>query len=640
MSETEDNYLYFRALFMAGEITLQVDDDISQTFLKKAKEVSRKDFLQNSNRIWKIVHGIELTDEEKHRGYDYYEERMNQKVEDGVLFGFSGESEDFVSKQSWSNEVRIVNTYLASIAHRRGDNQLSKLLEKQADLITETADPDPLNEGSTHVNSYISIIWPEQLNNSRNGDKTMISKRRYKPDYRRNSAIQIARKAGSDLRAGKLDDALQQYEKANTILLEIFTDGDSGLFYDLDDVAGDVDAIRINIQKECARDLGINYSEMIGCISINERDPRIFEYIEKMISYGEIYDNHRNNLQSKSTLEENFLNAAKVYMSFDKPHKYGDTILDYIDKYLTYRVEAHQKGEKTDASIMDERKIADTIIYSVLTENPELGSDFVDCLLEQSNATVKANDFNGFLDLTNLARNLLQWMYSHFYRWEGKKCSLESIYVNNTENQCMLWEQHGMNDRLRADVDILCSILPNISEPDNIVRATLSIMRYFMVLFRDGEYGTAAQYAEKCIDALNSVKTKVSDKVFLDVYSKLVPAYSESAQYYAAIRVASTEETILNKLMESLDINDRRIAISERMILFLNYAIIYSKKGEPIEGEKYLKKAEALAADYREIALSQNGLLERIQFFRKNGLPKEQSSKNAEREYRQYKSDM
>lgn len=638
MARSEDSYLYFRALFMAGELTWQVDDEKSKMYLKKAKEVSRKEFLHNPNRIWKKVHGIELTDEEKRRGYDYYESLTNQKVDGEVLFGFSGESEDFVSEQSWSNEVRIINNYLADIARRQGNIQMSKLLEQQAELITQTADPDPLNEGNTKVNSYLSIILPNQLDDFQNERKTLFPKRRYKPDYRRNSAIQICKKASSYLKEGRFDDALIQYEKANTILYEIFADGESGLFYDLDDVVGNVDVIKVKIQKECARDLGINYASMLRCISITEEDSRIFEYIKKMIGYGEIYDDHCNNLQSKSTLEENYLNAAKIYMSLDNIHDYADTILQYIDKYLTYRVEAHQKGEKTDESIMEERKSADTIIYTILTTKPEMGSDFVNRLLEQSNETVTANDFNGFVDLTNLARNLLQWMYSHSYTWKGDKCSLESIYVNNTENQCMIWEQHGMHDRLKADVDILCSILPNITNAENIVHATLSIMRYFMVLFREGEYATAVQYAEKCILALKNVESEVSVKVFLDVYSKMVPAYSESAQYESAIRTAVLEEKILDELMVSDDSDNQRIAITERIILYLNYAIIYSRKESLDEAKEYLNKAEALASEYSEIAAAQNGLIERIHYFRKNGLPKSKTLKNPEKEYRFYKS--
>ena len=79
-------------------------------------------------------------------------------------------------------------------------------------------------------------------------------------------------------------------------------------------------------------DLGINYASMLRCISITEEDSRIFEYIKKMIGYGEIYDDHCNNLQSKSTLEENYLNeTGKINYHAFKPVLFEFPTYEYLE---------------------------------------------------------------------------------------------------------------------------------------------------------------------------------------------------------------------------------------------------------------------------------------------------------------------
>lgn len=95
---------------------------------------------------------------------------------------------------------------------------------------------------------------------------------------------------------------------------------------------------------------------------------------------------------------------------FECSNIYYKRILHDIDNYLTFRVEAHQKGEKTNQYIMKRRGIADCILYKIISENPQIGPQITDILLKQSNATVKANDFYGFVDLTILVENILKWM--------------------------------------------------------------------------------------------------------------------------------------------------------------------------------------------------------------------------------------
>ena len=167
-----------------------------------------------------------------------------------------------------------------------------------------------------------------------------------------------------------------------------------------------------------------------------------------MISWGQVYDDYRNNKQSKTDLEHYYLLSAEVYGLFDKKVHFGRIVRD-IDQYLSYRLEAHLKGAQTDDEIIEDRVKANRILYQAVINNPQAGSQITDLLLRQSNASVKANDFNGFLQLTYLVENLLKWTWKNNLDFVGTHCSLENIFYNNISNQCMLWEQHHMDERLK-----------------------------------------------------------------------------------------------------------------------------------------------------------------------------------------------
>lgn len=313
-----DNYHYFRALFEAGELAYLHDIDIAYTYLLEARSISKANFQQHPNRIWKTLHGIELTKEEKRRGYSYYEKTFGDTFDsDQIMFGFQDEIEDFELEQSWSTEIRVINNYLANICRIKGEIQKAEKLEAESKKIIHMADPDPHHIGQNKITPYITVIWPDELKDIENGEKKTAKKRAYKPDLRRNSAIQISMEANNLLKNNKKKEALNKYREANKILKEIYEDGNTDTYYDFHNISGDFDENRILLQKECARDMGTNCHMMLACMDIEESNSQVKELIDEMISWAQIYDDYRNNKQSKSTLEEFYLVSAQLYTMFE-----------------------------------------------------------------------------------------------------------------------------------------------------------------------------------------------------------------------------------------------------------------------------------------------------------------------------------
>lgn len=637
-----NNYCLFMVLYELGEMMYLSNIDNAEKYLIEAKKVSKDNFSKYPNRIWKVLHGIELTEEEKKRGYD----ALDVPESSDIMFGFHGEIEDMEFEQSWSDIVRIINNYLSQIYHRKGNINAAENLEKDSSLISHISDPDPQHQGRNELVSGITVIWPDEIDKKGKD----IKKRRYKPDLRRNSALQIGKEAQKHYAEGKYIEAVEKYTESNEILQEIYEDGCTGEYYDLDDVIGNAYDLRIMIQKECARDLSLNYYDMLGCTVMNENDSRTFDYTDSMLEWAHIYDDYRNNMQSKESLEDDYLLSATIYFNSKNRVSFRDRIIRDIDRYYTYRLEAHMKGETTDEAVMQNRSQANAILYKTVISDPEIASSVTDILLKQSNASVKANDFNGFLSLTELMENLLKWMWKKSYDWRGSACSLESIFFHNISNQCMLWEKHHMYDRLKRDAERIGGMLSSVSESENALLGMESILRYAMHIFRSGEYKDTIPYADIILENLQ--RTDVFPDIELaNIYEKLLAMYSEAELLDKAFEVAFYNEALLEEMerkgyteeLRTANITPaqyRTFVITKMIISYINHAVALSRMEDQDEAEKYLGKAEKLAAKYPEIAASEVGIMQRITLFRKNGLPKPKREKDSERIYRKYKNEI
>ena len=648
-SSEENNFIRFMLLYQLGELAYLQDMGDADKFLLEAKEISKENFRQYPNRLWKKLHDIELTDEEKRKGYDSLAVDQDVSDSESVLFGFHGEIEDMEFEQSWSSRVRVINNYLSQIYRDRGNIQAAEALEAESKKLTHISDPDPQGKGNKEILPGITIIWAEELEDNAE-EKESVEKRAYKPDARRNSAIQIAKEAYRVHVKGNDEEALVKYEESNEILKEIYEDGKTGKYYDLKGVNDDRDELRKMIQKECARDLGMNFNHMVHCTRIDEKNVRLLNYLDDMIFWAHIYDDYCNNKQSKSNLEEYYLLSAEVYSLFDNDTLYFDRIVRDIDQYLSYRLEAHLNGEQTDEKIIEDRKKASQILYYAVIHNPQKGSQITDFLLRQSNASVKAEDFNGFLQLTYLMENLLKWMWENAYDWTGTDCSLEDIFFNNISNQCMLWEQHHLDDRLKQDAERIMEMLGNVDKSENVLLGVQSVLRYVMQIFRSGEYKDTIPYAELVLNTLQRTDN-LPEIELANIYEMLLAMYSEAELLDKAHVVALYNEELLEQMqrkgyteeLRSSNITPsqyKSFVIIKTIIVYLNHAVALSRMENRDDAEKYLSMAESLALKYPEIAASEAGIMQRITLFRKIGLPKPKKEEDSEKVYRKYKNEI
>ena len=308
------------------------------------------------------------------------------------------------------------------------------------------------------------------------------------------------------------------------------------------------------------------------------------------------------------------------------------------------------KGEKTDKLIMQNRFQANTILYETVISDPSIGASVTDLLLKQSNAAVKANDFDGFVSITELIENLLKWMWNNSYNWNGTKCSMEGIYFHNISNQCMLWEQHHMEERLKQDAEKIMGMLINVKESENIILAMQSMLRYAMLLFSTGDYRNTIPYADAIFEKIQS-SYDLAEIELVNIYEKILAMYSEAELLDKAHEIAIRCENLLQKMerkgyyeeLRSFDITPmqyRSFIVLKLTTAYLNHAIALSRMESHADADRYLCMAEKLVNEHPEMAASEAGIVQRIIMFRKNGLPKPKREEDFEQEYREYKNEI
>lgn len=128
--------------------------------------------------------------------------------------------------------MRIINNYLAALYRQNGNIEKAESLEEESRIITQIADHDPLNQGVREILPGITIVYPgEEI-----GAPDTLRKRSYKPDYRRNSAIQLSKTARKLMHEDRYPEAMQLLTESSQILMEIYEDGETCQYYDMRDV--------------------------------------------------------------------------------------------------------------------------------------------------------------------------------------------------------------------------------------------------------------------------------------------------------------------------------------------------------------------------------------------------------------------
>ena len=133
-----------------------------------------------------------------------------------VYFGYDTEVQDMLTEQSWSDQVRIINSLLESLYQERGETEKAQTLHDEVTEMTRMLDP-VIKSGQGSIGDCVTVIYPDS-----NGPRT------YKPDYRRNTAIVLAKEGRRFKEQGKDWEALQKFEESTRMLLQIYEDGKTG----------------------------------------------------------------------------------------------------------------------------------------------------------------------------------------------------------------------------------------------------------------------------------------------------------------------------------------------------------------------------------------------------------------------------
>ena len=616
---------WFFAVYQTGEMAYLNRLDSAAPYLKRAKAISKEAFSIFKNRIWKLIHGIPMTEEELKMGHDSLPEEMQGK-ESSVMFGFDSELEDMHMMQLWSAQVRIINNYLSVIYRRNGDEKEAEHLEEESRTITQIADHDPLNKGVREILPGITVVYPDE----EIGKPNIHQKQSYKPDHRRNSAIQLSKTAQQFMRENKRLEAMQMLTESSQILTEIYEDGETCQYYDMRDVTEDATKAAHRIRMEAARDLSLNAHGMLGCMNLQEDTQEVHDKIEEMLHWAELYDADANTMQSKGDLEEWYLLSANIYHGFDRHDIYFDRILHDLERFYHFRLEAHKLGEEMDEYVMKMVSTAGMILYRITTSFPERGDDVTQLLQKHSNQCVIANDINSSIQLTRDMEALLEWMWSSSYFWKQPEYSLESLYIFNMDNQSMLWEKYGKWDMLKDyGIRISHSIL-RLKDAENAESGCKCILRYMKALMRNGNMQRAADYADLIAETFEQYGTKGFRIAALEMYATMIGLYSDAHWFEKAIQcsekalclydeIGTDDYVAFERHYSHKQIENHIEAEYARIHLFR--AVTYSCAGQRSAGESCLLQAITVFRNKPELVEYDRNLYSGIVRFLENGLP-------------------
>lgn len=624
--------MIFYLSYQCGEIAFRLKSPKAEDYFLSAKEISRRDFQTYHNRMWRMERGLPLTEEEKEQDKKFFSSKASAENLN-LLYGT--DLSDMLSEQSWSDIIRSINNYLAIIYKEQGNQQKAAELQKESENLTHLMDPNIQNAGRVEIAPGITMITPEEIR----GEK---GKKSYQPDYRRNTAIQIAKQAQALREDGEYQAALEKYKESSEILLEIYQDGEDKKYYRFDGVSElEIEQIR----TECLRDLLINFRSMAQS-AYNLKMPRgqVIEFTEKMLKYALVFDEARNSEESKLDLEDSYYFAAGICSSFAGTPDHI-RCLSYCEKYFHCREEAFAKGGKWDKRITEVWRYVAHLFYQYVTGQPNQGSRATDILLEVSNKSVMYNDFEGFCRYTHLVSDLLDWTRQNGVNWTSGSASLEGLYIHSICNICQMWMQHKVWNRFEQDALELEKHTDHLLEEDSKLQASDTLSQLGLHYFKQGNYDKAADvfgHVMKCLTLDGSIICPPI--IWIQHQSRYISALSEVENLEEASRESEKEEAAIhNAMSEGYSEQDKAWRISrkdfeytlknELATLYLNRAIIQSRMGKNEQAQKTLAKAESCIKSNPELK-AETDLVERVRLYREQGLPKRKDLRDGEKEYR------
>lgn len=416
------NEIYFKTLFQIGEILKRMNHPKASAYLEYAKRIAKEDFHKWPNHIYKKLNGIPLTPGE----------------DSDVTLAYGTEMQDVMMETSYSDYVRIIDQYLGDIYQKTGQTEKARELLEASQKLTKMLDPNPENKDKVQLNEWATLYSPDYFDEKK-GEEKPKKKQPYKPDYRRNTAIQHSKTAMTLKQQNEIDKALDEYEKSNEILQEIYSDGETGEYYDFNGVSGNLDEIRIRLQTECLRDMGLNYRSIAELQMAKGENEKSFAALDQMYGVGEKFDQERNSRESKMDMEDNAYTAARLYYIAKCPKE----CFQSCDKYLRYRGEAARKGEPVDNYVREHREAINSMLYQTVIVNPHFGPECYKIFVRECNAATMGQDFETYVNLILLICDLTEWMWEQKLDWRSENVAAEDVYMQTVGNLCDLWAKHG-----------------------------------------------------------------------------------------------------------------------------------------------------------------------------------------------------
>lgn len=607
----------FYLSYQCGEIAFTLKSPKAEGYFLSAKEISRRDFQTYHNKMWRMLHGFPLTDEETAQDEKFFG-GIASSEKSGLLYG--NELSDMLAGHSWSNIIRSINNYLAIIYKEQGNNKKAAELQKESENLTRLMDPNPKNKGRIEIAPGITLITPEEIR----GEKGKKSS--YQPDYRRNTAVQIAKQAIALSENGKHKAALEKYKESNEILLEIYQDGEDRKYYRFDGVS---EQEMEYIRTECLHDLSINYRLMVKSAStLKMPGGVIIELIEKMLEYGLAFDEARNSKESKINLEDCYISAVAQYF------RRSDYIrcLSYCGKYFYCREEAFAKGGKWKQLTYKAFDYVAYLFYQCAISQPDLGSKVTDILLETCRKSAMYNDFDGFRKYSYLASDLLDWTRNNGVNWTSGNASLEGVYVNSICNICHVWLHKNIWDRFEQDALQLENHIDHFLEKDSRLQSLDILSQLGLYYLRHGNYDKAAAVFGHVMESMTLNGSLICPPIILiQRQSNYIAALSEAGSFEEAYRESEKEEAaIYTAMLKGYSEQEKAWKISredfertlkkELAALYLNRAITQSRMGKNEQAQKTLAKAESYIKNNPELK-TESDLIKRVQLCKERGLP-------------------
>ena len=619
-----------------GQLAQKEGDPEAENWLLRAKSLAKEDFARYQNRVWRIMHGFGLTPEEERQDEEILKQSGMENA-GKVCFGYGVEVQDMLTEQSWSDQVRIINSLLERLYRESGETEKAQALQEEVTEMTRMLDP-VIRSNRGKIGDCVTVIYPDST-----------SPRTYKPDYRRNTAITLAKEGHRFKKQSKDLEALEKYQESNRMLLQIYEDGKTGDLYDMSNVP-DAEAQSRRIQTECLRDLALNYESMIGCL-MNVDTGRVEVHLTKMLEYGLMFDSARNSQESKADLEDYWSVAATAYSLLPEPCM-PEKVLEAVMKYHQYYEEAFSKGERKGEYEMTQRNSVNHTLFTCLTEHPKMGSSGTDLLLKISNGAAMARDFENFCAIAYLMSALIDWTQAHNIFWQSPQLSLENLYVTTMHNICSMWEQHSMWDRLKEDGERLENQLPGLRDSETIHQAGEIVSRLGLYHFRKGEYSRAALLFKSVMSRIESLPEDTYPAIIrIQHRSRLLSALSEAGDLEAADLTAAVLENEIQALLKrgwtpldrQLNITPeslRNSLVKELAICLMNHAIVASRRGKPELGLRLLDRTEAVLLKESVSGDTCADILRRVKYFRKNGLPTPNEPSADEKRYRELQNSL